>query len=411
MAQKLKFGNGTWATKEGSTLAYNDENNNYKPLPFTTTRNSIATRVNKEGLIEVVGNDVPRIDYTDSSEGVLLLEPQRTNLIPHSEYFGSWGAYSAGTGSNPIITSNYATSPDGNLNAARIQFNRGSGTTYADTSYIDYGLSAGTIAATLSVYLKTNDGSTKDVTLRLGASIFDYSVSVTPEWKRFILSGNTSVDRMQILLYGNQNSQTADLSCFGAQVEQGSYATSYIPTYGSTVTRQADTASGAGNSEVFNSEQGTLFVDLISSGGTTDGYISISDLTTNNRLAIRIGYNNSNQVSLFMVSNGGSSEFEEFYNVGSLGFRNFNKFALKYKVNDVSLFFNGFEVITISSAAMASGFKSLNFANATGGTQPFYGKTKEIGYYDTALTDEELEYLTSYRSLNELVTVLNLNEL
>ena len=35
MAQKLKFGNGTWATKKGSTLAYNDENNNYKPLPFS----------------------------------------------------------------------------------------------------------------------------------------------------------------------------------------------------------------------------------------------------------------------------------------------------------------------------------------------------------------------------------------
>jgi hypothetical protein len=38
MAQKLKFGNGTWATKEGSTLAYNDEGGNFKPLPFTTTR-------------------------------------------------------------------------------------------------------------------------------------------------------------------------------------------------------------------------------------------------------------------------------------------------------------------------------------------------------------------------------------
>ena len=47
---------------------------NFKPLPFTTTRDSIATRVNKEGLIEVVGNDVPRIDYTDSTDGVLLLE-------------------------------------------------------------------------------------------------------------------------------------------------------------------------------------------------------------------------------------------------------------------------------------------------------------------------------------------------
>ena len=54
MAHKLKFGNGKWATKKGSTLAYNDENNNFKPLPFTTTRDSGATRVNKEGLIEVV---------------------------------------------------------------------------------------------------------------------------------------------------------------------------------------------------------------------------------------------------------------------------------------------------------------------------------------------------------------------
>ncbi len=87
MAQKLKFGNGTFATKEGSTLAYNDENNNFKPLPFTTTRNSIATRVNKEGLIEVVGNDKPRIDYTDSADGVLLLENSSTNSLVQSNQF------------------------------------------------------------------------------------------------------------------------------------------------------------------------------------------------------------------------------------------------------------------------------------------------------------------------------------
>ena len=44
----LKFGNGTWATKKGSTLAYNDENNNFKPLPFTTTeRASSGTTVNQ----------------------------------------------------------------------------------------------------------------------------------------------------------------------------------------------------------------------------------------------------------------------------------------------------------------------------------------------------------------------------
>ena len=65
--------------KKGSTLAYSDTNNAFKPLPFSFERNSIATRVNKEGLIEVVGNDIPRIDYTDSTEGALLLD--RVGLI------------------------------------------------------------------------------------------------------------------------------------------------------------------------------------------------------------------------------------------------------------------------------------------------------------------------------------------
>ena len=87
MSQTLKFGNKTWATKVGSTLAYNDENGNYKPLPFAFTRSTSATRVNKEGLIEVVTNDRPRIDYTDTSDGVLLLENAATNLVTYSEDF------------------------------------------------------------------------------------------------------------------------------------------------------------------------------------------------------------------------------------------------------------------------------------------------------------------------------------
>ena len=85
MAQTLKFGNKTWATKVGSTLAYNDENGNYKPLPFAFTRSTSATRVNKEGLIEVVKSNVPRIDYTDTSDGCYFLEKAATNLITYSE--------------------------------------------------------------------------------------------------------------------------------------------------------------------------------------------------------------------------------------------------------------------------------------------------------------------------------------
>ena len=393
MAQTLKFGNKTWATKVGSTLAYNDENGNYKPLPFAFTRSTSATRVNKEGLIEVVTNDRPRIDYTDTSDGVLLLENAATNLETKSNEFSTWQV-----NSNITRTANYIVSPDGTLNGTRLQFTANgfsSNTTQINSTQY-----------TVSCYAKRNDSGTQNVGFFInGTGVVDSAWEITSEWKRFTYTyttGNTSFVGISAL-------SGADVSVFGFQVEQNSVASSYIPTQGSAVTRVAETASGAGNSEVFNDSEGVLFADVISNGGTTDGYISISDLTTNNRLAIRIGYNNSNKVSLFMVSNGGSAEFEEFYDVGSLGFRNFNKFALKYKVNDVSLFFNGFEVITISSAAMASGFKSLNFANATGGTQPFYGKTKEIGYYDAILTDLELEYLTSYRSWESMVNELNLN--
>jgi hypothetical protein len=80
MANTLKFGNGQWATKVGSTLAYNDEGGNFKPLPFNFTRSTSGTRVNKDGLIEVVTNNKPRIDFLNDSNGALLLEPSRTNF-------------------------------------------------------------------------------------------------------------------------------------------------------------------------------------------------------------------------------------------------------------------------------------------------------------------------------------------
>ena len=109
MANTFKFGNGNWAVKDGYALAYNDENNNFKPLPFDFTRSSSATRVNKQGLIETVGKNKPRIDFTDNTSGHLLLEPSRTNLAQRSEEFDN----SYWTKNNLTITSNEIVSPDG----------------------------------------------------------------------------------------------------------------------------------------------------------------------------------------------------------------------------------------------------------------------------------------------------------
>ena len=86
------------------------------------------------------------------------------------------------------------------------------------------------------------------------------------------------------------------------------------------------------------------------------------------------------------------------------------KVLVKYKQNDFALWVSGFKVGTDVIGSSPNGLKEIDFDNGAGSSN-YYGKTKEIGYYDTALTDEELEYLTSYRSLNELVTELNLNTL
>ena len=412
MAQKLKFGNGTWATKKGSTLAYNDERGNFKPLPFTTTRDSIATRVNKEGLIEVVGNDVPRIDYTDSADGVLLLEPQSTNLITHSSELtnSSWVKTNTGTGSAPSITSNYSISPDGTQNADRVIFNLNGGTANGDISQVSVTIgSVSSASYTNSVYIKSNTANNYDlvVTDPSGGHIVK---NISTEWQRFDNPReNVTNASFRIRLRGDEGtSDYADVSIWGAQLEQQSFVTSLINTSGSTVQRAAETASGAGNSEVFNDSEGVLFAEINLIYNQSGRYITLGDGTSSNRIIL--GTEGGDDRIIFYVIVGGNVQCQIPYILPDINA--IYKIAIKYKQNDFALWVNGLEVGTdTSGSTLASNALSKLVFNGGTGTSNFYGKTKELGYYNTALTDAELEYMTSYRSLNELVTELNLNTL
>ena len=387
MAQKLKFGNGTWATKKGSTLAYNDENNNYKPLPFTTTRNSIATRVNKEGLIEVVGNDIPRIDYTDSTDGALLLENSATNLVTYSEALSNWTQDGASTVDNLII------SPDGTQNASKINFNSGNKRIY---------LSVSTSSAYFSGYFKGIKG--QKIRFRDNSNLVFNEITLTEDWVRYEFNKSSSNTNIQI-----QSIDADYVYAWGIQAEANSVASSYIPTSGSSVTRQADTASGSGNSEVFNDSQGVIFVDTAALvDDNTSKRISISDGSSNpnNLVCIDMSEYTNTIVGRIRTSN---SEVA-FLQSASQNQTQKNKIAVKYKVNDFALWINGFEVDTDNNGAVPIGLNDVSFDRGNG-SNDFYGKTKEVAYYDEILTDLELEYLTSYRSLNELVTELNLNTL
>jgi hypothetical protein len=179
---------------------------------------------------------------------------------------------------------------------------------------------------------------------------------------------------------------------WGFQAEEGSYATSYIPTSGTTETRVAETCTGAGNAQVFNDSEGVLYAEVSTLLDFTGGNraVSISDSTINNRITFIIV--DSNQIQFF-VNAGGSIIIAT--SSGVISDLDLNvKIAVKYKSSDYALWINGTEVYTSNISSLPSGLNVLQF-NSGGGSSSFYGKVKQIGVYDTALTDEELETLTT----------------
>ena len=435
MAQTLKFGNKTWATKVGSTLAYNDENGNYKPLPFAFTRSTSATRVNKEGLIEVVTNDRPRIDYTDTSDGVLLLEKASTNLVTYSEDFtnSSW------TKDNTTITSNQVISPDGGLNASLITAN---GLNSDHTIYQQPSLSSQT--HTLSAFVKKNtqryvhlainrsnastlwvssvfDLDTLDKADYSNGSGFNDGVSKIEnygnDWYRISLTAYLPDSTGYLAFIGFAEDMTApnisrgrwqfttsnSFYIWGAMLEQNSVASSYIPTQGSATTRVAETASDSGNSEVFNDSEGVLFVNHKPIINTTTN----SATTVNNGTANRvyIGNNTGDENLQFFMAVGGSSKI----NVLTPYPKNaYSKIAFSYKSGNSKGYVNGFQIF--SDNVTFSDFTTLNELSFNNGSiEVFKGSVKEVGYYNTILTDLELETLTSYKSWTSMVNELNLN--
>ena len=399
MAQKLKFGNGTWANKEGSTLAYNDENNNYKPLPFSFTRDSIATRVNKEGLIEVVGNDKPRIDYTDSEDGVLLLENSATNLQTYSSDLSS--VY---VPTNITQTSNYGASPDGSLTSTRVVLANLTDSRSVETLT---GTLTNGVVYTFSCYYKGVKGESTYMYFlsSTGGTNISKEIIFTGKWQRESITFTAgSASNYTYIVDVRQGSSTAtDFEVWGAQVEANSFSTSYIPTSGSTVTRQADTANDAGNSQVFNDIEGTIFLDTnFKNSSGVQILCSVHDFATNKRLEI---WANNNLINGFI---GGSSNI----NVGSSNLINgSHKIALNYKSGNSSFYIDGFLIGSSNSSFTISALTKMNLSYLDGVQFTSISPTKEIGYYDEILTDEELEYMTSYRTLRELAEELNLNKL
>jgi hypothetical protein len=387
MANTLNLGNGNWATKEDSLLAYNSENGNFKPLPFDFTRASSATVVNKAGLIETVGSGEPRIDFSNDAKGALKLEPSRSNNLPYAEQFDN-AAWSKG---NLTVTANQAISPDGSQTADLLQLTSAGGNVYDGVGgsgdyafsvfakYVDAQFirlrSTGSYA-----YFDIQNGSVGSTINVSSTKIEDYGNG----WYRCTVVGNNTNSLAQIFVSDTDGSNTGTGSVYlwGAMFEAGSYATSYIPTQGSAVTRVAESCNNGGNEQVFNDSEGVLYAEISAlANDLTYRSISISG-------HINLFYNNVSN-TIVVSSTGGALIIKQLSDITS-----FNKIALKYKANDFALWVNGVESGTDTSATTSNSLTTLNYDNGAGGSK-WYGSTKQIQYYNTALTDAELISLTT----------------
>jgi hypothetical protein len=344
---------------------------------FTFSRGSNATRVNKDGLIETVTGDLPRLDYTDSSCPSLLLEPQSTNLLPYSEDFSdsSWSL------TNSSVSVNTNISPDGTQNADTFTATNSS----AQAQSVVLGTTG--LTYTNSIWLKRKTG-TGQVYLR-GIENISTPITITDEWARYSFTAQSSngLLRSGILL----SNAGDEVYVWGSQLEQQSYATSYIPTNGAIATRYADECNSAGTSDTFNSSEGVLYAEMAAlDDDLSERRFGISDGTSSN--VARFGYTSASNRITAVVYNGSN---QASLNYDGANITDFNKIALKYKENDFALWVNGVErsAETSGSVFNEGTLNSLNL-DAGNGLVPFYGKVKEIIYYNTALTDEELTDLT-----------------
>ena len=398
MSETLKFGNGQWATKVGSTLAYNDENDNFKPLPFNFTRSTSATRVNKDGLIEVVTNNKPRIDFLNDSNGALLLEPARTNSLLQSNQFDTtWTTTNAtvtseqvGVGGSTDAWKIEKTAANGYIRHIGISVVNGSVSVFAKKGASNW-LRLGTSSGNIETYFDLENGIIGNK-----GNLVDTSdiVDMGDGWYRCSFSYTGTVTGVYLYPADNNGdtSQTSgSVYLQYCQIEAGSYATSYIPTQGAT-TRAAETCNNAGNDQAINSTEGTMYVNLFDIKSQSFDSITLNDNSGTDNNQVRIWFFNNTITYQYNIGGSASAQISS----STINLTSETKICCTWKLNEFKLYINGIKIgeDVSGNVLSASVLKSLDFKRGSGAGS-FYGNVKDVKIYNTSLTDLQLQQLTT----------------
>ena len=248
---------------------------------------------------------------------------------------------------------------------------------------------------TLSVWAKSNNGSSNKFRFfGNGFITLSNDYIATEEWQRFEFT--YSCTNVTSGLAGASDSATNDILFYGFQHEVGSYATSYIPTSGSAVTRVAESCYQGGllDKGVLNNTALTLFFNSTLTSDTTNQYlevINLYNLSNGNKIRLETRTNNIIHVQQSGVVNSGDN-----FNSASLGSNsiNFKKIAIVLTQTQFKIFANGNQINTTYNGSYNVNLNSLGFRGDNNSVETKI-QNKEIKLYNTALTDQELIALTT----------------
>jgi len=360
-----------------------------------------------------ITDNVPRLDYTDSSCPALLLEPLRTNLVTNSEWLE--GGFSLANGATLSLEN--VTAPDGSNLVTKVQANSDDAGRAQDglgtlgTNHIWSGFFKGTGVAT-RLRFRNNQG--KQVQYNINASgdfslysedavngnydIEDYGNGWHRIWFETTTTGATS---NFVQIYPDVQNGTGSVYAWGLQAEAGSYATSYIPTYGSSVSRVDDfcATSQSGNAD-FGSGDFSVFFDVEDVDDDGSGATALVGNRQSGEWWRFYGNKILNRFHLEMSSSIGGytatiiGSYEQFVDGR-------NKVVISRNSNRLLCYVNGVEKINSTSAVYLQNFDSTNTKielnswndGATANTNVRYNQL--LIFKGTALTPSECQSLTT----------------
>ena len=364
----------------------------------------------------------PRFDYdpvTLAPRG-LLIEEARTNLLTYSQDWtnATWSK------TNITVTAAATASPDGTVNAQRLQ-----ATATAATNVSTAAIAATATSASFSVYVKQGSSATTANsfalrnnttatnlvlgTLNYATGVWTYSTGSTGVtvsnagngWWRLQISASAGITAGDLLIaytgfLGASATAGDHLFAYGAQLEAGSFATSYIPTVASTVTRNADVATMTGTnfSSWYNQSEGTFVSDWDAIGHSGSNMIlAASDSGTTN---LTMQFLVSATTPRFLVRTSG---VDQVLLDGTSGATTVNKMASAYKVNDFASTVNGATAVTDATGTLPV-VDRLGIGSRLA-SLVWNGHVRTIAYFNTRLPNAQLQTLTA----PSLATTLSLD--